>query len=144
MDGGLCLPRMTLTWILDDADSVRPKIGKTLTTGAKILSLLSWLGVLALIFVALIFAELFGFIGLLLLGLLTVFICTMAELDEDLPTWSRQALRAHLHRPRSPEERAAKLHERLSIVAPLTFGKRCGGFLAVVGLAGCVWQVWNG
>lgn len=113
-----------------------------LTRGEQVLNALAWGGVIALIFAAMVVANTLGFAGLVCLGLLAAFICTTAELEQDVPARSERIFEAYLRDEGSPEARAAKAHQRLLTVTPLRFGRRCGLALAAIGAAGFVWQQW--
>lgn len=104
----------------------------------------AWLAIAALIGVAAVVADRFGFLGLLLLGALTWLVCIRAALDNEVPTGGIEVLTAALARPRSPEDRASLEAERGATLSPFRFYGRCGAFLAVVGAAGFAWQVWRG
>jgi hypothetical protein len=87
-------------------------------------------------------ANRLGFAGLLVLGLLTAFICGHAELQDDLPAAGTALFRARMERPRSPEERHARAEEGRAFVSSLRFYKWCGIRLAAIGLAGFAFQLW--
>ena len=96
-----------------------------------------------LLLVALAIANRLGFVGLLLLGALTWFVCTMADLDNAAPTWGADVFRASMSRALSPEHRAAAEAEHQAFVSPLRFYGRCGMALAALGAAGIAWEVWR-
>jgi hypothetical protein len=98
---------------------------------------IAWMGLSGLILLAMAVANRLGFAGLVLLGLMAAFICTMAELDHDTSGSSSHVLRARLERPSSHVERQG-------LIAPLRFYKWCGIVLAVIGVAGFAWQQWTG
>ena len=103
----------------------------------------AWGVIVLLIGAAMLMTNRLGFMGLLLLGSATWLICTMAELDQDAPTWGTEVFKARLGARRSPEQYAAMLEERQAFVSPLHFHRRCGVILAAVGGAGFVWQQWG-
>ncbi|HYZ24176.1 MAG TPA: hypothetical protein VE690_18655 [Rhodopila sp.] len=104
---------------------------------------IAWAVVAVLAAFAILIASLFGFAGLMLLGVMTWLVCTRAELDQDTPTWGVQVFKAKFDSPASPEQRAAMTEERHAFVSPLRFYSRCGIFLAAIGAAGFIWQQWN-
>src|SRR4051812_4190938 len=89
---------------------------------------IAWLGVCALIATAIAIVHRLGAAGLILLGVATAFVCTMAELNNDTPSGSPHILRARMDRPALETS-----HERETLVSILRFYKRCGFFLVVVG-----------
>ena len=88
-------------------------------------------------------ATLLGFMGLLILGMITWLVCVLADLNQDTPTWGTEVFKARMGSHGSPEQRAAMLEERRAFVSPLRFYRWCGVFLAVIGFAGFVWQQWE-
>ncbi len=84
-----------------------------------------------------------GFMGLFLLGGLTVLICNLAELDQDAPTWGTEVFKARMTQRRSPEQRAAMHAERQALISPMLFYRRCGLVLTAVGATGFAWQQWR-
>ena len=84
-----------------------------------------------------------GFVGLFLLGGLTVLICVLAELDQDAPTWGIEVFKARMSQRRSPEQHADMLAERQAFISPILFYRRCGLVLTAVGAAGFAWQQWR-
>jgi hypothetical protein len=92
--------------------------------------------------VAVVLVTMLGPFGLVLLGLLTLLVCTRVSLSEDSPTWSPDAFAAKLRMGGSPEQRAARNEERRAALAPLSFYRRCGLVLIVAGAAGLAWQHW--
>jgi hypothetical protein len=103
---------------------------------------LAWVAIAALIAVALVVANRLGFAGLLVLGLLTAFVCGHAELQNDIPAAGTAIFKARMDRPRSPEDRHARADEGRSFMSSLRFFKWCGLGLAVIGLVGFVLQLW--
>ena len=102
----------------------------------------AWAIIVALICAAIVLADVLGFVGLLILGGATWLVCVRAEMDQDMPAWGTEVFRARMDRTGSPEQRAAMFDEARTFTSPLRFFRRCGIFLAVVGLAGFVWQLW--
>jgi hypothetical protein len=95
---------------------------------------------IGLIGVAFVLVDLLGPFGLILLGLLTLFICTSAQLREDTPTWGTEVFEARTMRHVSPEQRAGMAEEKAHTLAPLKFCQWCGVVLLVAGIAGFAWQ----
>ena len=110
------------------------------STVAEIANALAWAVLLVLVGVAILIADLLGFAGLFILGLLTWVICTQMELGDDTPTASTAVFRARMASERSPERRAAALAERQVRLSPLPFYRWCGIGLTAVGAVGFVWQ----
>ncbi|WP_158742361.1 hypothetical protein [Acidisphaera sp. L21] len=91
-------------------------------------------GVFALLFaLAIVMADVLGFLGLVILGGATAMICTRAALAESRSGGT----------PHRPEDRAALFAEREANLAPLRFFGRCGLALAAIGAAGFAWQYWT-
>ena len=84
----------------------------------------AWGVIVLLIGAAVLIANRFGFMGLLLLGSATWLVCTRAELDQDAPTWGTEVFKALMDGCRSPEQHAAMLEERRAFVSPLRFHRR--------------------
>ena len=80
-----------------------------------------------------------GPFGLILLGVIVLFICTSMSLREDAPI-SGTVFKARVTSPRSPEQRAAEAAEKHSFLSSLRFYRWCGIVLVVAGAAGFVWQ----
>jgi hypothetical protein len=112
------------------------------TRAGEIANTIAWAAVLVLAGVALLVADVLGFAGLFILGLLTWVICTHVELEDDTPTTSVAVFRARMSFERSPERRAAALADRQVRLSPLRFYRWCGIVLTVIGVAGFVWQRW--
>ncbi len=104
---------------------------------------LAWVVVFCLIGVAAVVANVLGFFGLMILGVLMWLICTLANLNQDAPTWGVEVFRARMSGHGSPEQRAAMLEERQAFVSPLRFYRWCGIGLALMGAAGFAWQQWR-
>jgi hypothetical protein len=83
---------------------------------------------------------LLGPFGLILLGLLILFVCTSVDLGADTPTWSTAMFRAQIDQSSSPEQRAARLAERDHALAPWRLYRWYGAVLIVAGIAGFVLQ----
>ncbi len=103
---------------------------------------LAWVAIAALIAIALAVANRLGFAGLLVLGLLTAFVCGHAELQNDIPAAGTAIFKARMDRPRSPEEEQARKDEGHNFISLLRFFKWCGLGLAAIGLLGFVLQLW--
>ncbi len=99
-----------------------------------------WAVLIGLISVTFVMVVILGPFGLILLGLLTLFVCTSVQLREDTPTWSTEVFKAQTVSPRSSEQRAAMAEERAGAIGPLRFYRWCGVVLLVAGVAGFVWQ----
>ena len=100
----------------------------------------AWTILIGLISVAFVLVVILGPFGLILLGLLTLFVCTSASLREDTPTWGAELLKARTAADTSPEQRAARQEERDSNLAPLRYYRWYGVVLVVAGIAGFAWQ----
>jgi hypothetical protein len=114
----------------------------TRSRAAEIVNAIAWAAVLLLAVLAILIADVLGFVGLFILGLLTWAICTHLVLDDDTPTASAAVFRARLSPERSPEHRAAALADRQVRLSPLRFYRWCGIALTAVGAVGFVWQRW--
>jgi hypothetical protein len=101
----------------------------------------AWAVLLGLICIAFVLVIIWGPFVLILLGLLTLFVCTSVDLQQDAPTWGTEVFRARTQAPGSPEQRAAAREEKAQALAPLRFCRWCGVTLIVAGLAGFVWQL---
>lgn len=101
----------------------------------------AWAVLIALISVAFVMVVILGPFGLILLGLLTLFICISTDLREDVPTWGTEVFRTRSGGgPGCPEQRAAQAANRERALAPLRFYRWCGVVLMVAGIAGFAWQ----
>jgi hypothetical protein len=114
-----------------------------LSAGA-VLNAIAWLLIAGLIGVATVVANIFGAIGLILLGALTALICARAEMAEEAPTWGTEVFKAQITDRASPEQRAAHLSERQTRVAPLRFYGCCGLTVRAFGVVIFFWQQWRG
>lgn len=103
---------------------------------------LAWVVLLGLVGLAALVVGRLGFLGLLLLGLLTWLVCTLATLNEAVPTWGTEVFRSRMPGPGSPEQRAAAHAEHDAALLPVRFYRRCGIALAAAGAAGLAWQYW--
>lgn len=102
----------------------------------------AWAVIFGLIGVAIVMADVLGFIGLLILGAVTWLVCVRAEMDQDAPTWGTEVFKARMKGGSSPEQRAAMLEEQHAFTSPLRLYRRSGMFLTFVGLFGFIWQQW--
>lgn len=109
---------------------------------AQFVNALAWAVVLVLAAFAILVAYLLGFVGLLILGLLTWLICTDLDLGDATPASSVAVFRALMESSRAPEQRAAEQAERRARLSPLPFYRWCGIVLTVIGAAGFLWQHW--
>jgi len=103
----------------------------------------AWAGNIGLACGAVVMVTRLGSLGLVLLGLLTLFVCTRFSLDQDAPTWGTEVFKARMANHKSPEQRAAMVEERQAAVSPLRFYRWCGILLTVARAAGFVWQQWQ-
>lgn len=115
----------------------RPAMRFSLNTAANAAA---WAAVFGLAGCALVVVTILGPFGLILLGLLTLFVCTSMELREDMPSWGAEVFRARLNAAQSPEQRAAQQEEKTQWLSPLRFYRWCGITLLIAGIAGFVWQ----
>lgn len=109
-------------------------------SAGEIANAVAWIVLLGLAVLAVLIANRLGFAGLFLLGAGTWFVCTIADLDQDAPTYGVETFRRRLNTGGSAEQRAAAAAERQAAVGPLRFYRRCGMALAIVGAAGFTWQ----
>ncbi len=100
---------------------------------------LAWLAFLGLAVLALILVMLLGPLGLILLGLLTLFICSQFTLNDAAPTYGTAVFQARMARPSSPEQQAAEHAHRQAARSPLRFYRWCGILLTIAGAA-LAWQ----
>ena len=107
---------------------------------AALVNAAAWAVLIGLIGASFVVVVILGPFGLILLGLVTLFICTSMDLREDTPTWGVQVFKARLERHGSAEQRAAGAAERRQALQPLRFHRWCGLVLLVAGLAGFAWQ----
>ncbi len=100
----------------------------------------AWAVLIGLIGVAFVMVVVLGPFGLILLGLLTLFVCTSVPLREDAPTWGTEVFKARIVSRSSPEQRAAMAEERTRSFASLKFYRWYGVVLLVAGITGFAWQ----
>jgi len=81
--------------------------------------------------------------GLLLPGLLILFLCSRISMDDAAPGWGTHVFRARMADPGSPEQRAAGLAARQAALGPIRFFQWCGVGLALMGALGFAWQQWH-
>ena len=103
----------------------------------------AWGVVFLLAAAAIVIVAILGFAGLLVLGLATWLVCTMAALDQEAPTWGVEVFKARMNRPANPEQRAAEAADRAAITSPLSFYRWCGVALTAIGTAGFAWHAWS-
>jgi hypothetical protein len=108
----------------------------------EIANAVAWAVVLLLACLAVVVADVLGFVGVFILGLMTWVICTHVELDDETPTASIAVFRARLSPERSPEHRAAAQADRQHRLSPLRFYRWCGVALTAIGAVGFAWQRW--
>jgi hypothetical protein len=100
----------------------------------------AWVILIGLISLAFVMVVVLGPFGLILLGLLTLFVCTSIQLSDDTPTWGIEVFKARTASHLTPEQRAAMADEKARSLAPLRFYRWCGVVLVVAGIAGFAWQ----
>ena len=104
---------------------------------------LAWLVLAGFGAAAVVLVTILGPFGLVLLGLATLLVCTMGELDESTPLWRSTVLRPPDTPLGSPEQRAAIAEQRQTISGSYRFYRRCGFGLAMAGVALLAWQHWR-
>jgi hypothetical protein len=124
---------MEQTWASCYALLVRPSIHAAANAVA-------WAVLIGLICVSFVMVVILGPFGLILFGLLTLFVCTSVALRETMPIGSVAVPEARTARERTPEQRAAMAEDRAGMDAPLRFCRWCGVVLLVAGVAGFAWQ----
>ena len=82
-----------------------------------------------------------GPFGLILLGLVTLFVSSQLHLNDSSPVAGIAVFQAQLRRPGTPEQRAEQVAERTSLGTTLRFARNCGLLLTAAGLATFVWQL---
>jgi hypothetical protein len=100
----------------------------------------AWAVLICLVAVAFVVVVILGPFGLIVLGLLTLFVCSSASLREDAPTWGTEVFRSRVAKHSSPEQRAAVDEARRLSLAPLRLYRWCGIMLLLAGFAGFAWQ----
>jgi hypothetical protein len=110
------------------------------TPASTIANATAWGVLICLIAAAFVVVVILGPFGLIVLGLLTLFVCTSVNLREDAPTWGTEVFRSRMAKHSSPEQRAAVEEARQLSLAPLRFYRWCGIILLVAGIAGFAWQ----
>ena len=100
----------------------------------------AWGVLFGLLGIAFVMVWLLGPIGLGILGLLVLFICTSLELNDDVPSGQVNLMQGQLRPHHRPEERAARDDEKRDRLAPLPFCRTCGLLLLVAGVLGFIWQ----
>ena len=109
-------------------------------SAGQIANAAAWIVLLGLAVMGALVANRLGFAGLLLLGAATWFVCSIADLDHDGPTYGVEAFRERMKQGGNAEQRAAAAAERHAAIGPLRFYRNCGMALALAGAAGLVWQ----
>ena len=94
------------------------------------LNLLAWLVLAGLGVVAAVAAARLGFVGLVIVGLAVLLVCTLATLNDDVPTWGEHVFRARLEAGRSDPP-------------DLGFYRWCGLGVLLVGVVGLAWTWWK-
>ena len=109
----------------------------------SIANTIAWLALIALAALAALAVVIvlrLGPLGLVLLGLMTLFVCSQFSLSDEAPTWGTEVFKARMSRPMSLEQRAAMQAERQSALSPLRFYRWCGVLLTVAGALAFAWQ----
>jgi hypothetical protein len=84
-----------------------------------------------------------GPFGLVLLGVVILFVCTSMSLRDETPIAGDAVFRARLDGPKSPEQRAALQAEKHALLSSLRLFRWCGVGLIAAGSAGFAWQLWQ-
>jgi hypothetical protein len=100
----------------------------------------AWAVLIGLVGVAFVLVMVLGPFGLILLGVLGLFVCTSSSLHEDTPTWGTAMFSARSTARSTPEQSAAMREEKAAYLSPLRFYRWCSVALIVAGAAGFVWQ----
>jgi hypothetical protein len=106
-------------------------------------NLFAWTVILGLICAAGLMVVILGPFGLILLGLVVLFVCSQFSLNEEAAGGGLEVLKARLDRSASPEQRAAMLEQREENAGPLRFYRWYGAALLAAGVLGFAWQVWR-
>lgn len=84
-----------------------------------------------------------GPFGLVLLGLVVLFVCTSMSLRDETPISGTEVFRARMTDQKSPEQRAAMHAEKHALLSSLRFYRWCGVALIAAGAAGFARQLWE-
>ncbi len=103
----------------------------------------AWAIIIGLAGLAVVMVLILGPFGLILLGLMTMLVCTGFSLNDQVPTWGPAVFGAQTAQQDSPEQRAGMLEERRTTLLGLRFYRRCGILLVLAGAAGFAWQQWR-
>ena len=95
-------------------------------SASNVANAVAWAVIFGLIGVAIVVADVLGFMGLLILGAMTCLVCMRAEMDQDVPTWGAEVFRAQMEGGGSPEQRAAVLEQQHAFTSPLRLCRRAG------------------
>jgi hypothetical protein len=109
-------------------------------SAGTIANALAWAVLIGLVPVVIVMVMILGPFGLVILGLITLFICTSLALNDEVPIRNAEIFRTRFDRAASPESRAALHEEKRIRLAPLRFYRWCGVGLIAAGLAGFAWQ----
>lgn len=109
-------------------------------SAAKIANAVAWAVLIGLIPIAFVMVAILGPFGLIVLGVMTLFVCTSINLYDDVPNSSPHVLKAQIAHQGSPEQRAARQEEKQVRLSPLGFYRWCGIGLLAAGVAGFAWQ----
>src|SRR4051812_34159954 len=71
----------------------------------------AWAILIGLVAVAFVMVVIWGPLGLIVLGLFTLLVCTSFNLHEHAPTWGVEVFKVRMDSHGSPEQRAAMLDE---------------------------------
>jgi len=106
-------------------------------------NVVAWAVLVGLACAAVLTVAALGPFGLVLLGVLTLLICTLFELNSEVPTWGTGVFEARMGSRGSPEQRAAMREEKRAHLSPLRFYRWCGAALVLAGAVGLAWQRWR-
>jgi hypothetical protein len=113
-------------------------------SAATAVNVFAWAILIGLIAIAIVMVEILGPFGLVVQGLITLFICTAYQLNDNVPSWGTEVFRSRMRDGGSPEQRAAMREETRLSLSPLRFYRWCGVVLLVSGIAGFAFQQWRG
>ncbi len=98
------------------------------------------IGLAGVAFAAVVFL---GPFGLVLLGVMILFVCTSISLRDETPVAAVDVFRSRMDSPKSPEQRAAAQAEKHALLSSLRFYRWCGLGLVIAGAAGFAFQLWQ-
>ena len=91
-------------------------------------NLVAWAVLAGLVAVAVVLVVILGPFGLVLLGLLTLFVCSQFSLDEHAPTWGHSVFRARLTDAVSLRKQAAVAANQQAALSPVRLRRLRGLF----------------